>query len=77
MDSIITHFATWSRKFSSWFHKNKQQFNLSLWNYRYGTHDIILLTQDKVELRKLRKMTVFPRCIGRHTKWVKFFSQQF
>jgi hypothetical protein len=35
----------------------------------YGTHDIVLLCQDKYELRKLRKMTVFARCIGRSTEW--------
>lgn len=35
----------------------------------FGTQDVILLCQDKYELRTLRKMTVFPRCIGPCTEW--------
>lgn len=42
----------------------------------FGTHDVILLVQDKYELRKLRKMTVFPRCIGLYTEWEAFFEAQ-
>ena len=34
---------------------------------KLGSYDTILLCQDKVDLRKLRKMTVFARCIGRCT----------
>lgn len=42
----------------------------------FGTQDVILLCQDKHELRKLRKMTVFPRCIGPCTEWEQFFTAQ-
>jgi hypothetical protein len=42
----------------------------------FGSHDVILLCQDKHELRKLRKMTVFPRCIGPYTDWEAFFDSQ-
>jgi hypothetical protein len=40
---------------------------------RYGTHDVVFLTQDDNELRKLRKQTVFPRCIGTHKEWIGYF----
>mgnify|MGYP006975243800 FL=1 len=33
---------------------------------RYGTCDVVFLTQEHKELRKLRKQTVFPRCIGNY-----------
>jgi hypothetical protein len=42
----------------------------------FGSHDVILLYQDKYELRKLRKVTVFPRCIGPYTDWEAFFDSQ-
>jgi glycogen debranching enzyme len=42
----------------------------------FGSSDVILLCQDKYDLRKLRKMTVFPRCIGPHTDWEAFFDSQ-
>lgn len=32
--------------------------------------------QNKVDIRFLRKMSVFPRCIGNHTKWINFFKKQ-
>lgn len=42
----------------------------------FGTYDKILLCQDKFDLRKLRSMTVFPRCIGPVADWVNFFRSQ-
>ena len=43
---------------------------------KFGTHDVILLCQDKYDLRKLRKQTVFPRCIGRCDSWPAYFRGQ-
>lgn len=43
---------------------------------KFGTHDAILLCQDNFDLRKMRKMTVFGRCIGRYTDWPAFFRAQ-
>lgn len=34
-----------------------------------GCFDCILKVQNRVELRKLRKQTVFPRCIGTIQDW--------
>lgn len=43
---------------------------------RYGTHDVVFLTQEDNELRKLRKQTVFPRCIGNYKEWTGYFLRQ-
>ena len=43
---------------------------------RFGTYDSILLCQNKFDLRKLRCMSVFPRCIGPVDKWASFFRSQ-
>lgn len=43
---------------------------------RFGTCEVILLCQDKFDLRQLRSMTVFARCIGPVGEWVNFFRSQ-
>ena len=43
---------------------------------RFGSFDTILLCQSIVDLRTLRKQTVFPRCIGHSNKWLNFFKKQ-
>lgn len=42
----------------------------------FGTCDTIIVVQDKVDIRFLRKQSVFPRCIGHHSKWVDYFKSQ-
>jgi hypothetical protein len=41
-----------------------------------GGFDCILQVQNKVELRKLRKQTLFPRCIGPINEWEAFLKRQ-
>jgi hypothetical protein len=41
-----------------------------------GSFDCILKVQNKTELRKLRKLTVFPRCIGKIGDWDRFLRKQ-
>lgn len=41
-----------------------------------GSFDCILQVQNNVELRKLRKQTVFPRCIGTIKDWDSFLERQ-
>ena len=41
-----------------------------------GGFDCILQVQNKVELRKLRKQTIFPRCMGTVREWPTFFRNQ-
>lgn len=41
-----------------------------------GSFDCILQVQNNVELRKLRKQTVFPRCIGTIKDWDSFLKRQ-
>lgn len=41
-----------------------------------GGCDVILLVQNKIELRKLRKQTLFPRCIGAIKEWDAFLKKQ-
>jgi glycogen debranching enzyme len=43
---------------------------------RFGTQDSILLCQNNYDLRKLRSMSVFGRCIGPVSEWSKFFKKQ-
>jgi glycogen debranching enzyme len=43
---------------------------------RFGTHDAIILCQNKFDLRKLRSQTVFARCIGPVKEWPAFFRRQ-
>jgi hypothetical protein len=43
---------------------------------KYGTCDVVFLTQDDAELRKIRKQTVFPRCIGNYKEWKNYFIRQ-
>ena len=43
---------------------------------RYGTCDVVFLTQDDTEMRKLRKQTIFPRCIGNYKEWKNYFLRQ-
>lgn len=42
----------------------------------YGTCDVVFLTQDEAELRKLRKQSVFPRCIGNYKEWRNYLLRQ-
>jgi len=41
-----------------------------------GSFDCILQVQNKVDLRKLRKQTLFPRCIGKIKDWAPFLQRQ-
>ena len=43
---------------------------------KFGSCDTVIITQSKVDVRLLRKQTVFPRCIGHHSKWIDFFKKQ-
>lgn len=42
----------------------------------FGTHDAIILCQNKFDLRRLRSQTVFARCIGPVKEWPAFFKRQ-